>query len=322
MRTARDWNRDLEPVSTGPEEGRFDFEVQGEHSSLELKPCLRDGDRFSWSEGTNKLVVLTGEGARDLYPHFHPGGHSRISRRHTVTSEILGRPLELRIYRPPGYDENTLKRFPVMYMHDGRNLFFPEEAFGGREWEVDETLDRLDTMNIIDKVIVVGLFTSERMQDYTRPGYEVFGRALVEEVKPLIDRELRTLPDASSTSVLGSSLGGVVSFYLAWQWPEVFGNAACLSSTFGYRDDLVERVRSEPRDPHRKQRFYLDSGWPRDNYEVTLGMAHALKDAGLEFGRHFLHFAFPLAQHHEAAWAARTHLPIQLFSGRLPNRPL
>lgn len=317
LRTANNWQRDLEPIAVAPDEGRSEFDVTAEHSSLELKPCLRDGDRFLWSEGTNKLAILSATGPRDIYPYFGRAGRSRITPRRRFVAQALGRALEIRVYLPPGYRENTLKRFPVIYMHDGRNLFFPEEAYLGREWQVDETLDRLDTMNIIDQVIVVGLHTTSRMQDYTRPGYEPFGRALVDEIKPAIDAEFRTLPEPRWTSVMGSSLGGVVSFYLAWQWPEVFGNAACLSSTFGYQDDLIHRVRNEPSTAHRHQRFYLDSGWPRDNYQATLGMAHALKEAGFEFGRQFLHFAFPLAQHHEAAWAARSHLPIQLFSGRL-----
>ena len=320
LRTANDWQRDLEPVVAVPAEGRFEFEVASEHGFLELKPCLRDGRRFDWCEGPNKLAILTAKGPRDVYPYFGRGARSSISRRRPFVSRHLGRTLEYRVYLPPSYRENTLKRYPVLYMHDGRNLFFPEEAFLGREWQIDETLDRLDRMNLIDQVLVVGLHTARRMDDYTRPGYETFGRALVEELKPSIDGAFRTLPGPRTTSVLGSSLGGVVSFYLAWQWPDVFGNAACLSSTFGFKDDLLERVRGEDGSRHLGQRFYLDSGWPRDNYEATLAMAHALKDAGLVFGRHFLHFAFPLAGHHEDAWAARSHLPIQLFAGRLAIR--
>lgn len=75
----------------------------------------------------------------------------------------------------------------------------------------------------------------------------------------------------------GSSLGGVVSFYSAWEYPRVFGGAVCMSSTFSYKDDLIERVLSEPT---RDVRFYLDSGWPNDNYEVTTEMALALVSKG------------------------------------------
>jgi predicted alpha/beta superfamily hydrolase len=116
---------------------------------------------------------------------------------------------------------------------------------------------------------------------------------------------------------MGSSLGGVVSFFLAWQWPDVFGNAACMSSTFGWQDDLIERVRREPRASRESLRIYLDSGWPNDNYEPTLAMAVALLERGFRLRRDLLHFAFPLAGHDEGAWSARLHLPLQLFSGKL-----
>lgn len=318
LRTAQDWWKDIDPVAVDGQ--RYEFDIVGDRPALEFKPCIHRGDQLLWSQGPNKLTVLTTSTPRDVYPHFDPNQRSYISGRRTLVSDVLGRGIEFRVYYPPGYDENYLTRYPVLYMHDGRNLFFPEEAFLGREWEVDETLDRLDTMNLIHKILVVGLHSERRMEDYTQPGYENFGRALVEELKPMLDERLRTHPDARRTAAMGSSLGGVAAFHLAWNWPHVFGNAACLSSTFDYRDDLIQRVRSEPAEPRRDVRFYLDSGWPNDNYETTLGMAHALMDAGFEFGTQFMHFAFPLAQHHEAAWAARSHIPLQLFSGKLAAR--
>ena len=319
LRTENDWQQDVEPLDVQSPADVFEFDISGTHSTLDLKPCIRQGDRLIWSHGANKLVVLSSDGPRDIYPFFEPRNRSDLTSRIPFHSQILGRHLELRIYKPAGYDENFLKRYPVIYMHDGRNLFFPEEAFTGREWQVDETMDRLDAMNLIDQCLVVGIHTSRRMEDYSRPGYEAFGRALTEELKPMVDRELRTLPDSRNTTVMGSSMGGVLSFFLAWQFPQVFGNAACLSSTFGRFDDLIHRVRTESLDGREDLRFYLDSGWPNDNYEATLGMAHALTERGFSFGRRLLHFAFPFARHNEPSWAARCHLPIQLFSGRLAN---
>jgi predicted alpha/beta superfamily hydrolase len=112
--------------------------------------------------------------------------------------------------------------------------------------------------------------------------------------------------------VIGSSLGGVVSFYMAWQHPAAFGFAACMSSTFSHKDDLVDRVLAEPKCPSR---FYLDSGWPGDNYEVTLAMAMALARRGYRVREDFLHLAFPLEEHDERAWGRRLHLPVQLGLG-------
>ena len=100
---------------------------------------------------------------------------------------------------------------------------------------------------------------------------------------------------------------------------DVFGNVACLSSTFSHRDDLIRRVRHEPLGARQKLKIYLDSGWPGDNYEATLTMAAALISRGFRFGRDFLHCAFPLGKHQEQDWGGRCHLPIQFFCGH-PRR--
>lgn len=318
LRTERDWDRDLEPVEITPDRHRFDFEVASDEPYLNFKPCLRTAAGFFWSQGPNKLAILDQEAPHEVYPHFHSGIRGEVTDRLEIPSQILGRPHRLRLYLPAGYEENSLKRFPVLYVHDGRNLFDSKEAFVGAEWQLDENLDLLDSMNLIDQTIVVGVHAGpERGMDYSRPGYELYGRALVTELKPEIDARFRTLAAPCNTSVMGASLGGVLSFYLAWEWPNVFGQAACLSSTFGHGDDLIERVRREPWEPRRHLRFYLDSGWPGDNYEVTLSMATTLVERGFELGSNVFYLAFPYAAHNEGAWAARCHLPIQLFTGKL-----
>src|SRR5882757_5150432 len=166
-------------------------------------------------------------------------------------------------------------------MHDGHNLFLKEEAFVGNTWRTDGLINMLDKMNAIEEVIVVGIHPHDRMNEYTMPGYEDYGRFLVESLKPLIDGKYRTLTGPETTAAMGSSLGGVVSFYLGWQWPEVFGNAACMASTFTYNDDLLERVANEEK---RNVRFYIDSGWPADNYAVTRSMRDLLIRRGYRFG--------------------------------------
>ncbi len=315
LRCELDWGRDVEPADV--DATRAEFELESERGYLEYKPCLRRADGFHWCTGTNKLALLAADAPTDVYPHFFSGLSGRITGRFALSSRELGRELALRVYLPPGYDENELKRYPVLYMHDGANLFFPEEAFLGREWQVDETLERLDAMNVIDEVIVVGVDSPARERDYTEPGVEAYGRALTREVKPLVDGELRTLADARRTGVMGSSLGGVAAFHVAWRWPRTFGLAACLSSTFGYRDELLARVRREGKRGREELRLYLDSGWPNDNYEPTLAMAAALIDQGFELGTELVHFAFPLARHDERSWSARLHLPLQVFTGKL-----
>lgn len=317
LRTEQDWGRDIESANIAADKTVHTFEISHDRPFLHFKPCIRDGWRFEWAQGSNKLLVMSNNSSQDFYPYFYSGQQGRMTGVIELSSAHLQRNHRFRMYLPAGYDENGLKRYPVLYMHDGANLFFPEEAFLAQEWRIDETLDMLDVMNLIDRTIVVGVHAGDRFFEYTQPGYEVFGRSLIDELKVWVDDHFRTLTHASATAVMGSSLGGVVSFYLAWQYPEIFGNAACMSSTFSYRDDLIERVRREPQSPRNQLKIYLDSGWPGDNYEVTFSMAGALLERGFQHGKHLLHFAFPYAGHNEGAWSARSHLPIQHFFGKI-----
>jgi predicted alpha/beta superfamily hydrolase len=314
LRTDLDWDHDLEAASIVDDGTTFVFHLEARRPFLYFKPCWKVGHETRWAMGANALVLMTSKGTRDVYPYFSGSEAGSFSPLFELDSTILGRRHLGRAYLPPGYRENTLKKYPVLFMQDGKNLFFPEEAFLGHEWHVDESLQLLDRMNAIDKVVVVGIHSGDRMEEYTKPGYEAYGRSVVEEVIPEAARRLRLIGGRSETAVMGSSLGGVVSFYMAWQWPEVFGAAACLSSTFSHKDDLLDRVLTEPK---RSAKFYLDSGWPGDNFEVTLAMAIALQSRGYRYGQDFLHFAFPLEAHEEYAWGSRLHLPLQLIWGKV-----
>jgi predicted alpha/beta superfamily hydrolase len=310
LRTELDWDHDLEPAAVEDDGETSVFELEARKPFLYFKPCLRKGDAAPrWAVGPNMLVLMTTQGVRDVFPYFEGSREGSFTAVLERDSSILGRKHLVRVYLPPGYHENTLRRYPVLYMQDGKNLFFPEEAFLGRDWSVDDAIHLLDSMNAVDRVVVVGIHSGDRMGEYTQPGYEAYARSVVQEVKPEVDRKIRVLASPRETGVFGSSLGGVVSFYMAWEYPEVFGYAACMSSTFSHKDDLVERVLSEPK---RSAKMYLDSGWPGDNYEVTLAMAMALGEAGYKVREDFLHLVFPLEEHDERAWGRRLHIPLQL----------
>jgi len=313
LRTDLEWDRDVEAVSVSDDRTTYTFRLEAKRPFLYFKPCLRIGDDLRWAVGTDALVLMTAQGTRDVYPYFSGSEEGSFSPLIELDSTILGRKHLVRAYVPPGYRENTLKKYPVLFMQDGKNLFFPEEAFAGRDWKVGESIQLLDKMNAIDKVVVVGIHSGDRMAEYTKPGYEAYGRSVVEEIVPVASQRIRLIGGVKETAVMGSSLGGVVSFFMAWQWPEVFGAAACMSSTFSHKDDLIDRVLSEPKNPAK---FYMDSGWPGDNFETTLAMAIALQSRGYVYGRDFLHFAFPLEAHEESAWGSRLHLPLQLFWGK------
>lgn len=308
LRTEQDWEKDIQPFQS--DSSGAEFELEWQSPNLSLKICLYDGETMRWSQGAN-YVLSSHDPDPHIYPLFYSPPQGSVSDVLHIGSGVGAH--AIRIYHPPGYAENTLRRFPVVYMHDGQNLFFPEEAFAGNEWQVDETMDLLDEMNAIRKAIVIGISPSNRMREYTKPGYEDYGRFMTQKLKPMIDAQLRTRPQPENTVVMGSSLGGVAAFYLAWEYPHLFGKAACMSSTFGYQDDLFERVATSP---HKPIRFYLDSGWPRDNYDATNAMRDLLVARGWRLGIDLLHFSFPEARHNERAWAGRTHMPFQFFLGR------
>lgn len=315
LRTEQDWERNVEPVSVDRTAGSFDFRLRFETEFLYWKPVLIDERGLHWAQGDNLLALPDGRRITTHHPHFFSDATCSVCNVHEVESREYGGRHAVRVFYPPGYAENSLERYPTLYMQDGQNLFFPNEAFGGQHWKVEETLALLGSMNLVRKVIVVGIYPTDRMTQYTNPGYEAYGRFLAEELVPWVDARYRTLAEPSQRALLGSSLGGVVSFATGWRHAEVFGNVGAMSSTFGYRDDLLDRVAREPKRPIR---IYLDTGWPRDNYEVNRRMRHQLVRRGYVEGRDLLYLAFPEAKHTESAWSMRAHLPFQWFFGERP----
>jgi predicted alpha/beta superfamily hydrolase len=161
---------------------------------------------------------------------------------------------EITIFLPPQYDDESDRRYPVLYLQDGQNLFDPQRAFAGKAWEVDRTAAALIAAARIPPLILVGIDHTgiDRINEYTPThdrkrgggGAESYGRLIAEQVKPLVDTTYRTLPDATHTGVGGSSLGGLVSLYLALNRPDLFGKAAVMSpSVWWDRRSILRDVR-------------------------------------------------------------------------------
>jgi predicted alpha/beta superfamily hydrolase len=315
LRCDADWDRDLTPHVTT--EHGSEFVVDSRAPYFYFKPVLVDGGGAprvqgpQWAQGENYLAV-TGAGASDVYPFFAADDTCSACTRHELASRFAPPGYTLRVATPKGYRENTLARYPVLIMQDGHNALLPDDAFLGRHWQVSDTLRDLDAMSLVRGAIVVGVYPRERTRDYTSPGYAGYGRFLAYELKPWLDAHYRTRTGPRHTAVMGSSLGGVASLHCGLAHSDVFGSAACLSSTFGYQDDLHARVTAAGKVPVQ---VYLDSGWPRDNYEATRAMHDALRRAGWQDGRDLHYFAFPRAAHDEAHWASRVHLPLQVLFG-------
>lgn len=215
---------------------------------------------------------------------------------------------ELIVWLPPEYDENSSKRFPVLYMHDGQNLFDPATSSFGVDWQIDETLDSLSKLGTLDIPIVVGIYnTAERTADYTvGKQSQDYMKFVVEIVKPFIDKTYRTLSDAKNTAIGGSSYGGLISFKLAWEYPQVFSKAFCLSPALKIQNiDYVQNViDSEKRDVI----FYIDNGGLGLEEQLQPGideMLNALESKGYKKGKDLFWVNDKKARHFESDWAKR-----------------
>lgn len=316
LRTEDDWESDIAAETVSLDGNMHVFKIETARSYFYFKPVLVQDGVSHWARGNNYLALRHLRKDREIWPHFLLDESCSVCEPRTLTHEASGKAFHYRVFHPPGYAENTLKQYPVLYLQDGQNVFFRDDKGEGHDWRLDETLLRLADMNAVDKLLAVGVYPADREWDYAFPGYEHYAEFLAKTLKPHIDREFRTLAGAQHTGIMGSSLGGVASFFTAWQWPDVFGKAACLSTTFGWRDDLCDRVGGAAK---RSVLFYLDSGWPEDNYEVTRDMRALLSSRGWVDGKDLFYYAFPDAHHDEYSWALRCHIPIQVLFGRRPS---
>ena len=171
IRTELDWERDVHPSALSSDGSTATFEIEAQQPFVHFKPCLIKNGSLHWAVGTNNLLIMAGDDDRVVYPFFFSDARGRFSPLVEVESAILDRHHRLRVYLPPGYEENTLARYPFAYMQDGQNLFFPHEAFQHKDWGVKETSQILRAMQAIEDFIIVGVYSGERREEeYTKPG--------------------------------------------------------------------------------------------------------------------------------------------------------
>jgi predicted alpha/beta superfamily hydrolase len=192
----------------------------------------------------------------------------------------------IRVYLPRGFNENTTKRYPVLYMHDGQNLFSGMAGLGG-SWNADLNAANLIRFGKMRETIIVGVAsdTGNRFCEYAPPGCpysqcstptgDKYASFLADQLKPHIDNTYsitagRTLTDAENTGVLGSSLGGLISAYIGWQRSDTFHKIGCMSSSFWVCFPIPSP------DSKRPIRIYLDSG-DKDG-QTSVGSSDSLLD--------------------------------------------
>ena len=274
------------------------------------------------------LPPRTGDvGSMDRYPAF--------SSRYVI-------PRTVDVWHPLNHRADSAIRYPVLYLHDGQNLFDPALSFIGVDWGMGAAMTRLIAETGSNGVIMVGIWnTPLRLREYlprrpftTLPGQKLrqdvmeriggelladdYLRFIVEELKPFIDARYPTLPDAAHTLIMGSSMGGLISLYALTEYPAIFGGAACLSTHWPIGGEhLVDAMGAAlPKAGHH--RLYFDFGTETLDAEYEpyqRRMDRWLRAAGYASGPDWLSCKFVGAEHSERAWRTRVSLPLRFLLG-------
>ena len=260
-------------------------------------------------------------------------GWQALPSRHVAARDVD-------VWLPPSYGRDPQKRYPVLYMHDGQNLFDPSLVFTGSDWDVDGAMTRLIERGEIREAIVVGVWnTPQRFAEYMPKapvrtetvGSGIAGRPigraedllsdaylrfLVEELKPFVDARYRTLPGREDTFVMGSSMGGLISLYAVARYPQTFGGAGAVSTHWLACDGCaVDWFASHLPKPGTHRLYFdygtatLDAGYPPHQRRMDA----ALRRAGWRDGEDWITRRFEGAEHNEAAWRARVDIPLRFL---------
>jgi len=221
---------------------------------------------------------------------------------------------------PPSYEKEPQKRYPVLYMHDGQNVFDASTSFIGYEWRADEVADSLIKAAAIEEIIIVGIYnTPDRMAEYDNaPLGRNYARFVVEQLKPMIDSTYRTKPSRENTAVIGSSMGGLMSLLFVWWYPNVFSKAGCISTSIwrGNRDGILDEIRNY-NGPKKDLRIYVDVGGLEDQLVSGFhALASLLEGKGYQQGKDLECFLDKVAVHNEIAWAHRLWHPLKFMFGK------
>ena len=240
------------------------------------------------------------------------------------------------VWLPPGYAEKVGARYPVLYMHDGQNVFDPSTSYTGVDWGMDEAMTRLIANGHARAAIVVAVWnTPRRLQEYMprkaiqgdtfipAPGDPAFPAAevvaddylafLATELKPFIDAQYRTLTGPGDTFVMGSSMGGLISAYAVLEYPQVFGGAGCVSTHWPIAEGIVEAYFTQHVPAAGGHRFYFDFGTEAID---ALYAPHqqrvdeVMRERGYRPGVDWVSHRYLGATHNEAAWRDRIEVPL------------
>jgi predicted alpha/beta superfamily hydrolase len=256
-----------------------------------------------------------------------------IRFHHLFHSPQLDNDRTIAVYLPPGYDEHPDQRYPVLYMHDGQNVFDAKTSFIGVEWGADETAERLIHAGKVPPFIIVGIYNNaDRISEYTpfadaaRGGGrgDAYLAFVAETLKPFIDKTYRTEPEPEHTGIVGSSLGGLISLYAVYRYPDVFRLAGVISPYLPWADSAVlEYVRTHA--PRVQPRIWIDMGTAESEETDRAGLAPAmaacrelvsvLEAAGARPEADFHYEEVAGGHHNERDWARRLDQVLMFLLG-------
>lgn len=257
----------------------------------------------------------------DYVAHQHadqrPHGTLKILRQ--LESPQLQNKRDILVYLPPSYSVGD-SHYPVIYMHDGQNLFDARTSFAG-EWNVDGTIDNFSNEGL--ETIVVGIpnVGAQRANEYSPfddpkhgPGKgDAYVSFIIDTLKPIIDADFRTRPDRDATGIAGSSMGGLISLYAFFQRPDVFGFASVMSPALWYGQRQIYDYLA--RSKKVEGRIYVDVGTQEGTQELrdVQRLRDILVELGYVPGQDMLFMIDLGAGHNEAAWARRVGKQLRFF---------
>jgi len=245
-----------------------------------------------------------------------------IRRHRGFPSKILGNRRDVLVWLPRGYSRFSRKRHPVLYLQDGQNVFDAATSFAGVEWGVDETAQRLIRQNLIEPLIIVAIANigEDRIHEYApTPGVidasakrkkrskgwaRKYGRFLIEELKPYIDKQYRTKPEAEFTGLGGSSLGALLTLSLGLWFPNVFTRLIAMSPSVWWDDQAIVKMVNDL-DRKLPLKIWLDTGTKEPGWERARTLCAALIEKGWHPFDDLHYHEIEWGDHSEGAWAMR-----------------
>ncbi len=258
-----------------------------------------------------------------------------IQQHPQFKSRLLRNRRDVQVYLPLGYRRSRERRYPVLYLHDGQNVFDAATSFAGVEWGADEWAERLTKKRLIEPVIIVAVANTgeKRIHEYaptrgvidtsaprkkrSRGLLRKYGCFLRDELKPFIDHTYRTRPEAEFTGLGGSSLGGLATLILGLWFPQTFNRLAVMSPSIWWDDCAIYRILEKGKvKPPLK--IWLDTGTNEPGWERARELRERLVERGWRVDDDLQYTEVEGGDHSEGAWGARFEAVLRFLYPPLP----